>query len=207
MAGMDDEFRARLLATFRAEAEEHIGEITGDLITMEKAVPSMPPQVIEQAYRKIHSLKEAASAVGQKEIETICQNLESVFAAIKKETYVPDSEAFDLIHSSLRIVREHIDGNPTAVTATAISRNLRGLISGKTGSDGPVRNDGHMHQVNVAVTRIPGSARDAEERISGVPGKPRTGEQSSPSSHEGKTVRIAAHRLGTVSSQALNRSS
>ena len=37
MTDPDEEFHKQLLATFREEAEEHLGEITEELIALEKA--------------------------------------------------------------------------------------------------------------------------------------------------------------------------
>ena len=37
MTDPDEEFHKQLLATFREEAEEHLGEITEELIVLEKA--------------------------------------------------------------------------------------------------------------------------------------------------------------------------
>ena len=36
MHGTDEEFRERLLATFREEADEHLAEITEGLVALEK---------------------------------------------------------------------------------------------------------------------------------------------------------------------------
>ena len=77
MTGPDEEFRMRLLATFREEADEHLTEITGDLLAIEKAGLQGAAEAIERAYRKTHSLKGAARAVKLQDIESVCQNLET----------------------------------------------------------------------------------------------------------------------------------
>ena len=82
MAGSDDAFRARLLETFREEAEEYLEAITAGLIDLEKSGPE--PATVESVYRKVHSLKGAARAVNLREIESVCQTLESVFSLVKK---------------------------------------------------------------------------------------------------------------------------
>ena len=76
MTGPDDVFRARLLETFREEADGHLEEITEGLIALEKAGPT--PGLVEQIYRTVHSLKGASRAVNLREIESICQNIETV---------------------------------------------------------------------------------------------------------------------------------
>jgi two-component system, chemotaxis family, sensor kinase CheA len=130
MTDPDEEFRTRLLATFREEADEHLTEITGDLLAIEKAGPAHAAEPIERAYRKTHSLKGAARAVKLQEIESVCQNLETVFSAMKKGEFLPDAEAFDLFHEALRIIRDLLreDGLSKA-SAGEINRRIRLLAS------------------------------------------------------------------------------
>ena len=66
--------------------------------------------MVEQVYRKTHTLKGAARAVNQKEIETVCQSLETVFSAIKKSEFVPGPEAYDLFHEAVKIIRSLLAG-------------------------------------------------------------------------------------------------
>ena len=77
MNGPDEDFRQKLLVTFRDEADEYLGVIAQGLIDLEKAGQNPDPEIIEQVYRKVHSLKGAARAVQLKEIGIICQNLEN----------------------------------------------------------------------------------------------------------------------------------
>ena len=76
MTGSDEAFRARLLETFREEADEYLEAITGGLLELEKG--GLEPELVESVYRRIHSLKGAARAVNLREIESVCQNLETV---------------------------------------------------------------------------------------------------------------------------------
>lgn len=132
MMDTDGEFRKRLLATFREEADEHLTEITQDLICLEKAEPGAGAEFIEKAYRKTHSLKGAARAVQLREIESVCQNLETVFSAMKKGNYVPDAEAFDLFHEALKGIHTLMGNDPTpAATASEINTKVRHLTDRK----------------------------------------------------------------------------
>jgi two-component system chemotaxis sensor kinase CheA len=131
MTDPDGEFRSRLLATFREEADEHLTEITEDLLAIEKAGPDTVAEHIERAYRKTHSLKGAARAVQLREIELVCQNLETVFSAMKKGEFVPDAEAFDLFHEALRVARNLMgEGETHPESAAAINRRIRMLDTG-----------------------------------------------------------------------------
>ncbi|MBE0597818.1 MAG: Hpt domain-containing protein, partial [Desulfuromonadales bacterium] len=77
----DVELLARLLPTFRLEAEEHLRQIER-LLTSLGRQPSN--QVMQEAFREVHSLKGAARAVGASELEELCQEMEAVFAALGK---------------------------------------------------------------------------------------------------------------------------
>lgn len=138
MTDPDGEFRERLLAMFREEADEHLTEISQDLLAIEKALPGDAPEQIERAYRKTHSLKGAARAVKLREIESVCQNLETVFSAMKKGEFLPDEETFDLFHEALKVARMLlVEEDASRASAGEITRRLRMLASeGK--SPGPV---------------------------------------------------------------------
>ncbi len=128
MTGTDEEFRKRLLATFREEADEHLGEITEGLIALEKTGVGAGSALIEQIYRKTHSLKGAARAVSQRETEAVCQNLETVFSALKKGEFVPTAEDYDLFHEAVKVIRSLLSGSRTTGRSPAeIGRALRAL--------------------------------------------------------------------------------
>ncbi len=131
MTDPDEEFHKQLLATFREEAEEHLGEITEELIALEKAGITPGSPLIERVYRKTHSLKGSARAVNLREIESVCQNLESVFSLMKKGDFIPDEAAFDLFHDAIKITRGLLSGerNP-GMTPAEVARSLRALVSG-----------------------------------------------------------------------------
>jgi two-component system, chemotaxis family, sensor kinase CheA len=138
MIDPDGEFRKRLLATFQEEADEHLTEITQDLLAVEKAGPEDAAEPIERAYRKTHSLKGAARAVKVREIETVCQNLETVFSAMKKGEFFPDAEAFDLFHEALKITRGLLrEEEISKASASDITRRIRMLTSDGKSADAP----------------------------------------------------------------------
>ena len=102
MATKNDEFQKRLLAMFRVEAEEHLKLITAGLIELERT-PSFERQltIVENVFREAHSLKGAARSVKMTEVETLCQNLETVFAAWKREELNASPELYDTLHRAV----------------------------------------------------------------------------------------------------------
>lgn len=85
MAQNNGELLKRLRATFRVEADEHLRAILSGLRALEReAAPVRRAAVIESVFRETHSLKGAARAVNLPVVESLCQPMESAFAALKQ---------------------------------------------------------------------------------------------------------------------------
>ncbi|MDP2862078.1 MAG: response regulator [Desulfobacterales bacterium] len=121
------DFQKRLLSTFRAEADEHLKNITAGLIELEKDLdPQVKAGIIETVFREAHSLKGAARAVNQTDIETICQSLESVFSALKRQEIDPGPFMFDTLHQTVDILNELNLSSPEGVRTD--KAKLAGII-------------------------------------------------------------------------------
>lgn len=102
MGPKDKELLKKLLATFRVEAEEHLKAISAGLLKLERASTIEERlEVIEIVFREAHSLKGAARAVNQVQIESACQSLESVFADLKTQQIPLSPERFDQFHQAI----------------------------------------------------------------------------------------------------------
>jgi two-component system chemotaxis sensor kinase CheA len=94
----DAQFQKHLLETFRVEAEEHLKGITAGLLALEKGGSAQrQAETIESVFREAHSLKGAARSVGLAEIEALCQAMESLFAALKRQELSPSAPLCDLL--------------------------------------------------------------------------------------------------------------
>ena len=99
MSGKDDNLMRRLRETFKVEAQEHIQSIAAGLLELERtATVETQAAVLDTTFRAAHSLKGAARTVNARDIETLCQSLESVFAALKRAKIALSRELFDLLH-------------------------------------------------------------------------------------------------------------
>lgn len=144
MTKQEEEFLQRLRATFKVEAEEHLHAVSAGLLALEK-IPAGAGQAepIEVIFRHAHSLKGAARAVNLTEVESICQSLESFFAAWKRRDINPAPEQFDTLHRALDLIGQAIpaaDGKPAAVDKTrflALTRELDNLAAGDPAGDVP----------------------------------------------------------------------
>ncbi len=104
MPEKDKEFLKKILSTFRIEAGEHVSAISSGLIELEKAPADRQAEIIEIIFREAHSLKGASRAVNITEAESICQSLESLFAALKRNECVPTAELFDTLHQAVDLL-------------------------------------------------------------------------------------------------------
>ena len=110
---MDAQFFERLLATFRIEAEEHLKNISAGLVHFERTQDEEErKEKLEVIYREAHSLKGAARAVSLHEIEGICQNIENIFAALKKNELKELTSVYDMLHESIDGIGAFLDSEP-----------------------------------------------------------------------------------------------
>jgi len=103
----EEEFKKRLLATFKIEADEHLKAISSGLLELEK-VKNFKDQVkvVETIFRETHSLKGASRAVDLRDIETVCNSLESIFGRWKQKRIKPPPRFFDRLHNVIDFMTE-----------------------------------------------------------------------------------------------------
>jgi two-component system chemotaxis sensor kinase CheA len=138
MVEKDEDFLKRLLATFKIEAQEHVNAISAGLIELEKSSGAEKQmEVVETVFREAHSLKGAARAVNQTAIETVCQSLESIFAAWKRREAIPSPALFDALHEtvdSLEKLLVSLEGRGPAAEPFEISALIHRLESAAEGN-------------------------------------------------------------------------
>jgi two-component system chemotaxis sensor kinase CheA len=223
MTGSDEDFRQKLLVTFREEADEYLGVITQGLIELEKADPGVAPVLVEQVYRKVHSLKGAARAVQLKEIGMICQNLENIFSLIKQGIFFPDETAYDTFHRTLRVIKTLLTGREAPdVSSNEIIiaiQDLAGLKKGSEADHSPVTGaSSHVKSFHPLHPPLSGKELAASKKIHSKAKKkasapaivpvPADGSSGSPLSGEKNTLvssRIDAESTVRISTSRLDR--
>jgi len=103
----EEEFKKRLLATFKIEAGEHLKAISSGLLELEK-VKNFKEQikVVEIIFRETHSMKGASRAVNLRDIETVCNSLENIFGSWKQKKIKPPPRFFDKLHDVIDFMTE-----------------------------------------------------------------------------------------------------
>lgn len=128
MDNKDSEFLKRIQATFRIEAEEHIKSFSEGLIELEKSQTKENfAKIIETLFREVHSLKGAARSISQKEIESVCQPLETLFSSLKINEITLNPTMFDLFHKTLENLSKLVLSGGLGQTPGE-RQNLRELI-------------------------------------------------------------------------------
>ncbi|MDD1725203.1 MAG: Hpt domain-containing protein, partial [Methanospirillum sp.] len=116
----DDEFLARLLLTFREEAQDHLDILIAGILDLEKNDEKSQVSRIEPIFRATHSLKGAACAVGLRDIETLCQNLESVFSSVKNGKILLHPPEFDQVHQAIAMLEALLAGEKKMNTSAMV---------------------------------------------------------------------------------------
>ena len=211
MSPQDEEFLARLLLTFRDEAKDHLDVIISGVISLEKIPKETQPASIEPVFRATHSLKGAARAVGLKEIETLCQHLESVFSKVRKEELFLGPSEFDLFHQVITALEGLLAGDKTIRTSTLIKDLKKTASSGQgreenTGKDTP--EDADKPMVNAAPVQIPEDVPEKKEAPLPIIPKPIPHERDEPEQQQPvqkpgpATVRISEERITSLYASA-----
>ncbi len=118
MALSKDQLRARLLATFRGEALEHLQAITTNLLALDRGLrPAEARETVEATFREVHTLKGAARSVSLMDVEALCQALESVLSRITKSRLALTRPILDCLQEGADGLASLLTGSGVAVVA------------------------------------------------------------------------------------------
>lgn len=118
MKDQEAQFFAKLLETFRLEAEEHLKVISDGFLALESPLEEEKrAPLVEKVFREVHSLKGAARSVNQEGMQAVCQALENVLASWKQGIFQPSQENYTLFHQVTDSLKEflHTKSNPERV--------------------------------------------------------------------------------------------
>ncbi len=115
MAKSQEDFLRELLADFKVEAAEHQQVITECMLLLEKQPAKEEYQkIVETTFREFHSLKGAARAVNQSDVEQLCQVMEGAFHQLKDETIGLSPPLFELLFSGAEVLNSMLSGTKHA---------------------------------------------------------------------------------------------
>lgn len=135
MSEQDTEFFAKLFASFKIEAEEHLKSLTDELLKLEQEVSEKEKQEsIESIFRAAHSLKGSARAVNFDSIERVCQVLEDVLAFWNQGKIEITSDQFDVIYRTGDYLQKKIqsdEGDVDLEEEKSLLEDLAKVIDGE----------------------------------------------------------------------------
>lgn len=190
MANKNDELLKKLLVTFRIEADEHLQAMASGLLALEKTPASEPlAEIVETIFREAHSLKGAARAVNLMEIESVCQSLESVFAALKGKRLAVSPPLIDLLQQAIDALGGLLapDAGPSRSRSPAVAALMRRLDDASTGTS-------PGSEIPAAAEPFPTSLPDASPATAAV--------RHSAPDLAADTVRVSTAKLDAVMRQA-----
>jgi len=124
-ANRNQEIKARLLATFRVEADEHLQAITTNLLALERGLPpEQVREVAEATFRETHTLKGAARSVSLMDVEAICQACESVLSQVVHGRLVFSRPLLDRVQEAIDGVARLLAGGADPTSVPELIRNL-----------------------------------------------------------------------------------
>ncbi len=130
MAHTSDELKARLLATFRVEAEEHLQALTANLLALGRGLsPSEARTAIEVSFREMHTLKGAARSVSLMEVETLCQACEVVLSKLSRGDLALSPAILKVLHDAVERVPLLLAGGQAPVTVSELVGRLKAVTA------------------------------------------------------------------------------
>lgn len=113
------------MATFRAEAEEHLQALTANLLALERGLPAQEARaLVEATFREMHTLKGAARSVGLMDVEALCQACEAVLSRLTREGLPATSAILRRLEEAVDAVSRLLGGTATPALAEELIDRL-----------------------------------------------------------------------------------
>lgn len=126
MSAADADIKARLLATFRVEADEHLESLSSSLLELGKE-PSAERsrELVEVTFRAMHTLKGAARSVGLMDVEAVCQGCELVLSDVVRGRLGLTDEIVAQLQEGVDAVAALMAGRADPADASMLGDRLR----------------------------------------------------------------------------------
>lgn len=125
--------RAEFIATFKTEAEEHLGKLSKGLVVLEKNPDD--GELLKELFRVAHTLKGVARMMGFFEIQEIAHRIEDIFGALTEKNLKFSSEIANKIFKALDSVKIILDkiihGQHVDIDVSVVCSELELCLAGK----------------------------------------------------------------------------
>ena len=127
-----------IVAEFLAESREHLAQIESQLLAIEAAGADADPELVNQVFREVHSIKGAAGFLGFGTLGQLAHDLENLLNLVRNRQFVPDRAATDVMlraADALRVMLDDIDHSNEFDISSHVAA-LQGIIASVSmGSD------------------------------------------------------------------------
>ena len=137
MTNLDNE----LAEDYLAESREHLADIETGLLAIEKGGAEIDDDLVNRAFRSVHSVKGGASYFELSKIRDLAHQIENVLACIRSRRLVPTPERVHVLLSATDTLSELVrnPGTSNRADIAAIMHDLAGLTE-----DYPHQGAGHL---------------------------------------------------------------
>jgi two-component system chemotaxis sensor kinase CheA len=97
MAGITED---TLISEFVAESRDHLDSLEPDLLLMEQEGENVSSEVVNRAFRAIHSIKGSSSVLGFDSLMKLSHIMENVLMQIRNKKMIPDAHNIDALLQS-----------------------------------------------------------------------------------------------------------
>ncbi len=105
MDGLDQE----ILQSFVEESREHLADVETELLRAEAAEGKTPPEVINQVFRCVHSIKGGAGFLGLERIKELSHQLENVVGLMREGQLVQSPQTITVLLQATDRLRELVE--------------------------------------------------------------------------------------------------
>jgi len=196
MADQRGDIKTRLLAIFRVEAQEHLQVIAANLEALGRGVPANQVRdVVEATFREMHTLKGAARSVNLRDIESLCQAIESLLSRLARGSLTLTPAILEHLRDGADGVERLLAGGSSRIDVPGLTKRLE-QAAGRSGEP---------DRVSLRESRTPDAPSHAEEAA--LAGAPMPREPSAPGPVAqglplADTVRLSTARLDALLLQA-----
>ncbi|MFW6358840.1 MAG: chemotaxis protein CheA [Chroococcales cyanobacterium] len=127
-------FFADFLDDYFIEAEEHLGFVRQDLLTLESYVnqPKIDSALLNELFRHFHSLKGLSGMVGFRDAEDLAHQMESYLRSLRQENIQLTTEGLNALFEATKVletvIASHQSGNGN-VDVSSVKQQLAAAIS------------------------------------------------------------------------------
>jgi two-component system, chemotaxis family, sensor kinase CheA len=188
MSQQEEKLRQRIVAVFRGEAQERIAALSSGLDGLAGETKEAQAALIETMFREAHSLKAAARAVDELEIELICQAVETVFAGLRRG----ELALSDRLRDGLTACVDALADLAAAIGAERSEARKARAVGVSSALQAAIRGEAPMPPSLAPTPAEAGAA--IEVRHASQPEE----HAARPSQGAGETVRLSEHRLNAL---------